>query len=286
LLVARVFPVRTKIASTFGKTSLVTTTRPCPSFEPELSPIALQLYTVRNQFARDPAATLERVREIGYRAVETYPFPADVSTSATAELFKRLELQVVAMHCELPTERGLTRILETAAAFNCKRTIWHGWPKSREFDSLEGLRALAARYNQAHALAREHGLELGLHNHWWEFELTMQGVYPYKIFHELLHPEIFFEIDTYWVQTAGRNPVFVLHELAGRVKLLHIKDGPAIHGAPMRALGQGALDFPSILRAIATPVDLVVELDECATDIFAAIDQSLKYARGLTRERG
>jgi sugar phosphate isomerase/epimerase len=248
-------------------------------------PIALQLYTVRNQLARDPAATLRRVRDIGYRTVETYPFdPAapEISVKKVAELLNELELQVVAMHCELPIAgASLTGVLEAAAAFNCKRAIWHGWPKREEFCSVEGVRALVARYNQAHALAREHGLELGLHNHWWEFEL-LQGVYPYQIFHELLHPEIFFEIDTYWAQTAGRNPASVVRELGPRVKLLHLKDGPAIHGAPMIALGGGVLDFPSILGALAKPVDLVVEFDECATDIFTAIDQSLGYLRRLT----
>jgi sugar phosphate isomerase/epimerase len=234
--------------------------------------------------AQDLAGTLRRVCEIGYGAVETYPFSPEISIRAVAEWLKELELQVVAMHCEVPAETSLPGILEATAAFNCKRVIWHGWPKPPEFDSLHGVRALANRYNEAHGLARKNGLELGLHNHWWEFE-PLQGVYPYQLFHELLHPEIFFEIDTYWAQTAGRNPASVVRELPGRVKLLHVKDGPAIHGAPMTALGQGALDFPSILRGLATTVDLVVELDECATDIFAAINQSLKYLRGLTKDR-
>ena len=238
--------------------------------------IALQLYTVRNQLAADFPGTLRRVHEVGYRAVETYPF--NIANREAGELLAAADLEVISMHCDLPLDDALPGVLDAASAFGCKKVIWHGWPRSSEHDSVEGLQRLAARYNQAHRIARDHGLELGLHNHWWEFE-RIGGVYPYKLFNELLHPDIFLEIDTYWVQTAGLNPAQIISELSPRVKLLHLKDGPAVHGPPMTALGQGVLHFPTILGALRSPVDLVVELDECATDIFETIKLSLNYIR-------
>lgn len=239
-------------------------------------PIALQLYTVRQQLAEDFSGTLQRVRDIGYRAVETYPFPPHVSSTMAGDFLKSLNLEVVAMHCELLLGSSLSQVRDAASALSCGKIIWHGWPRSPEHDSIEGIRRLAGCYNDAHAAARDHGLEFGLHNHWWEFQ-PVNGAYPYRVFHELLHPDVFLEIDTYWVQTAGLDPASVIAELGPRVRLLHLKDGPAVHGRPMTAFGQGVLDFPRILSATHHPVDLVIELDECASDIFQAVDLSLRY---------
>jgi sugar phosphate isomerase/epimerase len=72
----------------------------------------------------------------------------------------------------------------------------------------------------------------------------------------------------------------VLAEMMTRVGSLHLKDGPAIHGEPMTALGRGVLDLPRILRALPRPVDCVIELDECATDPLEAAHDSLRYLAG------
>jgi sugar phosphate isomerase/epimerase len=246
-------------------------------------PVALQLYTVRRQLAQDFFGTLRRIRDIGYRAVEAYPFPPDVSPATAGEALQSLGLEVVAMHCDLPLGAALAPIRDAACALSCTTLIWHGWPRSAEHDSIEGVRRLAACYNEACAAASAQGLKFGLHNHWWEFEIV-NGVYPYRVFHELLRPDVFLEIDTYWVQTAGLDPAAIVAELGHRVRLLHLKDGPARHGPPMRALGQGVLDFPAILRAISPkPVVLVVELDECAGDIFEAVELSLSYLESAAR---
>ena len=250
-----------------------------------LGTIALQLYSVRHQLAEDFAGTLRRIREMGYRAVESYPLPANVSLSTAADLFSSLDLRVVSMHTELPLGETLSEIAEQARLLNCPKVIWHGWPRSPEYDSLDGIKRLVARYNDAHAAARTYGLELGLHNHWWEFEPVV-GVYPYQILCQMLAPEIFLEIDTYWVQTAGLNPASVIAELEAngpRVQFLHLKDGPASRGQLMTALGAGIMDFAEILNALKRPMQLVVELDECGTDIFEALHRSLRYLESLGR---
>ena len=55
-------------------------------------PIALQLYTVRDQLARDFEGTIRRVAEIGYAGVETAHFPEGVSPAAAKALFDELGL--------------------------------------------------------------------------------------------------------------------------------------------------------------------------------------------------
>ncbi len=248
-----------------------------------MNPIALQLYTVRQTLADDPLATLQRIRSAGYTAVETAPLPPDLPLDVLANHLQSLDLKVVAAHCALPLGPDRDDVLETAARLQCQRVIWHGWPRDREYDSPDGIRRLADIYNRAHAVARENGLRFGLHNHWWEFERA-QGRYPYQLLNELLDPDIFWELDVYWVRTAGLDPARVIEELGPRVALLHLKDGPAVRGQPMTALGEGIIDFASILRSVRWPVGWVVELDECETDPLEAASRSYRYLEALSIE--
>lgn len=170
---------------------------------------------------------------------------------------------------------------DLAGEFYCRRLIWHGWPRDPRFDTPAGLNRVIDEYNEAQANAAQCGLELGLHNHWWEFEPLAQ-CYPYKLFLEKLCPKIFFEIDTYWVRAAGLDPTAVLLEFRDRATFLHLKDGSAAKGEPMMALGTGVMDFPGILKAMSPKVEwLVIELDECATDIWEAIRASAAYLQGV-----
>jgi len=158
----------------------------------------------------------------------------------------------------------------------CSKIVWHGWPRDRRFESLAGIRDLIATCNDAGKFARDHGFQLGIHNHWWEFE-SVERERPIRLFHELLHPDIFWQLDVYWAQTAGVDPADTLRELESRIKSIHWKDGPAVHGEPMTALGRGNIDVPRILQAVKHPIDWVIELDECATDSLDAAQQSLIY---------
>ena len=68
----------------------------------------------------------------------------------------------------------------------------------------------------------------------------------------------------------------LLTELGARAPLLHVKDGPAKQGEPMVAVGSGSLDIQGIVRA-GSAEWLIVELDECATDMFEAVEASIRY---------
>jgi len=238
--------------------------------------IALQLYTVRQALAQDAENTLRQVCDAGYRTVETAPLPPGLAPREFGAMLRDNGLTVTAMHDELPLGDCQARVLDAAAALGTRRIIWHGWPRDPKCGSLEGYRRLADRYAEAARAAQANGLQLGLHTHWWECE-PIGEVYPFQWLHQILPSEIFFEPDVYWARTAGLDPARVLRDLGGRVTMLHLKDGPAVHGQPMTALGEGVVDIPSVLRAAPGGAELVVELDECATAPLEAARRSLQF---------
>lgn len=249
------------------------------------SAVALQLWTIRDAMASDPDETLRRVKGAGFSAVEVAPLSESLTTGRLADCLMRHGLAVVSIHSDLPAPANIDSLARFARECRCSKIIWHGWPRDPRFDSLDGLRALIAACNEAGALVSDHGLEFGLHNHWWEFE-PIEGVTPIRLLHERLRPDIFWQLDVYWARTAGVDPSDVISELAPRIGSLHLKDGPAVHGEPMTALGQGVIDAPRILGSLLHPVDSIIELDACATDPLEAARQSRLYLESLRDTKG
>jgi sugar phosphate isomerase/epimerase len=247
---------------------------------------ALQLYTVRNEMKKDIPGTLSKVADIGFEAVETAFWPEGVSVKQAGKYLRDAGLRVSSAHIELPLGNKKAVMLETAEAFGCKKMIWHGWPEDKRYSSLDGTRELIGIYNEAAHFAKSNGLQFGLHNHWWEYRNKVGGRYVYEWLWESVDPDIFFEIDTYWVKVAGQDPAAIVGRIGKRAPLLHIKDGPAKWNDslpkdkpdPMVAVGKGTQDFPAIVKAAHGNTEwMVVEMDVVATDVFTAIRDSYDY---------
>ena len=69
------------------------------------------------------------------------------------------------------------------------------------------------------------GIRVGYHNHFWEFATDFDGRSGLEVFYELCEPDVVAEIDVYWAQLGGRDPVDLVRTLGDRVSLLHVKDG-------------------------------------------------------------
>ncbi len=247
---------------------------------------SVQLYTVRDAIKGDLAGTLRRVAAIGFDAVETAFWPDGVTLQQASGALRDAGLAVSSCHIELPIGDKRRVMLDTAKAFNATRMIWHGWPEDPRYSSLEGTKALATIYNQSNRFAKDNGLRFGLHNHWWEYRNKIGGKFPYEVLLDLIDPDIFFEVDTYWVKVAGHDPAAIVRRLGARAQLLHIKDGPARYNDqlavdnpdPMTAVGQGTQDFPSIVRAANGHTEwMVVEMDKTAGDVFVALQESYNF---------
>jgi len=237
-------------------------------------PIALQTYTVREQMATDFEGTIRRVAAIGYGALETtFEIPGTTWNKA-ASLFRELGLRVPAAHTPLPLGQSQGPVLDFADQMGLSYLVsMHG---PNDFKHIDQIRRICDQYNQAAAVAAQHGLALAYHNHWWEFEMV-EGRLAFDVMLEYLDPAVGFEVDTYWVQTAGHDPAAVVQRLGERAPLLHIKDGPATVEDPMVAAGQGTMDFHAIVAAASGAQWLIVELDRCATDMLVAVEQSHRY---------
>ncbi len=235
--------------------------------------LGLQLYSVRDVIAkRSYADVIREIATMGYAGVEPAGFPGTTAKDA-AKLFRELGLAVPSMHSAPPVGDKQAEVLDTAATLGCKRLV--SGKGTDTFKTRDLIRKNCEEFNQAAQAARENGLTFSVHNHWGEFEqVNGRPVYEYML--EDLDKDVLFEIDVYWVKTAGCDPATVVKQLAKRSPLHHIKDGPCQQDVPMTAVGEGTVDIAAIAK-VTEAEWWIVELDACATDMMEAIRKSAAY---------
>jgi sugar phosphate isomerase/epimerase len=154
--------------------------------------ISIQMWTVRQEAERSLPATLASLKRIGYGAVETAGLYGLSPASMRAELASA-GLELSSAHTPLPT-------LETAAATFGQLTELGAtavFPslKPESFADDAAIGRAADAFNAVLPMAKEHGVELGYHNHWWEFERGPDGQLAYQKFLDRLDPDVTVEVD-------------------------------------------------------------------------------------------
>ena len=240
------------------------------------APIALQLYTLRDAMNEDFAATVTKVAEMGYKGVETAGFPGTTPAGA-AKLFADLGLKVSSAHSGLPLGDSQNEVLDTMAALGTDMLICPAIMRDK-FDTVDGVKEVCGVLNKAAEVCKANGLILGYHNHYWEFTDLGDGKTAAQVMMAELDAAVIFELDTYWVQTGGHDPVQLIQHAGARIPLLHIKDGPTTIEGDMVAAGEGVMDIPAIVEAGKEHAQwLIVELDRCGTDMMEAVQKSYDY---------
>ncbi len=243
------------------------------------APIALQLYSVREQLKQDFEGTLQQVKNMGYTAVETGEFAGDPRRQA--KVFEDLDLQVVAAHVKPPVGNDEGPVLDFMSILGTDRVVVPWLDPETYFQSEDGILRAAELLNQAGSICSENNLHFHYHNHDFEFG-RINGRLAFDLLLEYLDPSVLFEIDTYWVQTAGTDATSVVRELGDRAPLLHLKDGLLKRDLPMVAVGDGHMDFAPLVAAGAPHTKwLIVELDSCAGDMMHAVARSIFYLNNL-----
>lgn len=232
--------------------------------------IGLQLYTLREACAADFFGTLEAVAALGYEGVELY----DLYGHPARDVRRRLDelgLVVAGRHAVLPAlEDDLSALAAELEELGTDR-IALAWAEAEAL-----VDRVAAVADDAAAL----GLQLGVHNHWWEFDRRDDGTTLLEQFAAL---PVWLELDLGWSWIAGVDPVDLLGRYVGRSPLVHVKDFRTREGREFCPVGDGGVGYERVLpAAVDAGVEwLLVEQDETDGDAFADVERSLAAVRGM-----
>ena len=244
--------------------------------EEGVKPISVQLYSVREQAQKDFVGVLKRIAAIGYKGVEPAGFH-NLTAKEFRKIVEDLGMTISSSHGPWAKPENLSEVVDTCKTLGIDLAATGYGPN--EFKDLDAIKRTAETVTGMAEELSKHGLTLFLHNHYWEFA-KVDGRIAYDIFAELC-PKASFEIDVYWSANFGaNNPAEQVAKFKKRAPLLHIKDGPLVKDKAMVAVGSsGKIDFPAVVKAADDKVLrwLIVELDNCDTDMFEAVEKSYKF---------
>lgn len=209
-------------------------------------PIALQLYSLRDDAAKDFPGVLKAVAEMGYEGVEFAGY-GGLSASELKKMLDDLGLKVAGSHVAFNLlDKEFNQVVDFNLEIANKYLICPSAPRDL-VQEADGWKSFATRMTEIGKKAREQGLQLGYHNHSWEFE-TIDGEYVLDIFFENADPEaVIAELDLGWVFHAGVDPVTYLQKYEGRCPLIHVKDFKK--DGPQTEVGTGDIDLAGIVKA-------------------------------------
>jgi len=227
-------------------------------------PVALQLYTVRDDLDADYLGTLQKVAEIGYTAVELSN-PTIMTAAELKVVLADLGIQAIASHIDFEVlEQDPARALTDAKELGCTYVVCPSIPEERRGDA--GVyRALGESLSRIGAKAQEYGLGFAYHNHDFEFE-RIDGDYALGILLDAADPDLVYsEFDVYWAQYGGVDPTAYIHKLGQRCRLIHMKDMLADPDRSFAEIGEGILNMEAIVAAgqEVGAAWYIVEQDRC-----------------------
>jgi len=249
--------------------------------------LAAQLYTIREftQTAPDFAASLAKIRQIGYTAVQISaigPIP-DLEVKTIADDHG---LTICNTHVRPNSVLwdNLPAVIEQHHLWDCEHVALGSMPPAYRQAGEEGYRRFAAEANQIGETLRQAGLTFSYHNH--SFELVRFGRRTGLdiIFEESSPDNLQAEIDVYWVQHGGADPAAWIDKVAGRMPVIHLKDMAIVDDEQvMVEVGEGNLNWPAILKACrAAGVEwYAVEQDICQRDPFESLAISYNNLRQM-----
>jgi sugar phosphate isomerase/epimerase len=209
----------------------------------------LQLYTLRDDFPKDPKGVLKQMAGFGYKQVESFEGPKGIFWGMTNKEFKaymdELGMTIVSSHCDM--NKDFERKAAEAAEIGMKYLIC---PYLGAQKKLDDYKKFADTFNQKGEICRKNGIRFAYHNHDYSFK-ELEGQIPQELMMNSTDPSLVdYEMDIYWVETARANTEDWLKKHKNRFRLCHIKDREknAADTFASCTLGEGSIDFAKILK--------------------------------------
>jgi sugar phosphate isomerase/epimerase len=198
--------------------------------------IGIQLYSLRDMVGKQGIQpVLEAVSAIGYVNLETAGYsdgkiygldPADFSKRASDLGMKFTSAHLGQSYSRERDQQVMDwwkKATDAHAKAGAKFMIQASMPVNSR-SKLDDLKLYCEYFNKVGALAKKSGLYFGFHNHTSEFQKIGENVILDYMIQNTDPNSMMFELDVYWCQEGGANPVDYLKKYSDRFLLTHIKD--------------------------------------------------------------
>ena len=251
-------------------------------------PVAVQLYSVREDCAKDLEGTLKAIAEMGYEGVEFAGYHGR-SAEELRKMLDNLGLKVAGTHTGIDTLRGdeLKRTIEFNQILGNKFLIipWIGeeWRRTKD----DWLR-FADFLNELAEKVKPEGMFVGYHNHHFEFQQQFDGQNLWDILFSATKPEVVMQLDTGNAMHGGISAdevVNILKRYPGRAKTIHLKEFSSTN--PKAIIGEGEVKWKEVLTlcdTIGGTEWLIIEQETYAYPPIECVRRCLENLKAIMAE--
>ena len=207
-------------------------------------PIGLQLYSVREQCAKDLPKVLKAVGEMGYKGVE-YAGYYGRNAKELRKLMDDNGLVCCGTHTGLNTVTGdaLKGTIEFNKTLGNKYLIVPSMPRERMVSRQAWLET-AKLFNELADKVKADGMLVGYHAHGGDFT-KLEGETAWDIFFGATKPEVVMQLDLGNCIDGGGDPIAELKRFPGRATTIHLKEHG---GGPTAVIGEGDMRWKEVFE--------------------------------------
>jgi sugar phosphate isomerase/epimerase len=253
------------------------------------APFGVQAFTFRRSFPIDAAKTLDTIKMMGFTEMESG------SHGMPPAAFKKLcsERGISIPSTGISYEQLIKSpdsIAHNAKALGAKYVMCAWIPHRDGVFTLENAKNAVDVFNKAGKVLKDSGLTLCYHAHGYEFQPYENGTLLDYLFKKTNPQFVSFEMDIFWIQFGGGNPVALLKKYGNRWKLMHLKDmrkgtvkdltgGTSVENDV--SLGTGEIDIPGILKEAKKIGIKHYFIEDESNYVNEHVPQSIAYLKSL-----
>lgn len=208
-------------------------------------PVGVQLYSVREQAAKDLPGVLKEIKKMGYDAVEFAGY-----YGWTAYDLKKL-LDDTGLKC-CGTHTGLDQLLgdnfqktvDFHKIIECQYPICP-WLGDDRRATVQALGATAKLFNELAEKLKPYGMKTGYHAHGGDFVKVNGGKTQWEILFASTVPDVVMQMDLGNCMEGGGDPLPIMKQFPGRCETVHLKEFGGPHGA---VVGEGNVDWKGVFE--------------------------------------
>ena len=244
-------------------------------------PIALQLYSIREDCERDLPGTLQAVAKMGYEGVEFAGYYGR-SAKELRSMLDDLGLVVAGTHIRLETMLGdqFAQTVEFNRTLGNRFLIVPGLSEAQRSSRAAWLETAKIFDQVAVRLAKE-GMFTGYHNHHIEFT-PLDGELPWDTFFGNTQHDVVMQVDIGNALHGGGDPIPYLSRYPGRARTVHLKEYSATD--PKALLGEGDVDWGEVFQLCETIGNTewyIVEQESYAYAPIECVDRCLQALKAM-----
>lgn len=213
-------------------------------------PIGLELYSVRDELAKDLTGTVNAVAKMGYQCVEFfgpyYSWTEDYAKQVRKQL-DDLGVRCYSTHNDRRsfTPEGIGKAIELNGILGTQYAVMAH--PGEEIKTIDGWKKVAALLNTANTAMTRSGLHAGYHNHDAEWR-PVEGMRPMDILSADTDDSIMLQFDVGTCLEAGADPIAWINQNPGRIRSMHLKDWSPQNGYKV-LFGEGVAPWKQIFAA-------------------------------------